>query len=465
MTVTDQRPADTSTREPIPAVVARLRETFRSGRTRPLEWRLGQLEALERLLTERERDFVAAVVADLGRNEVDAWLADVAPVISESKYARKHLRSWTRPQRTKLPLAAQPGKAWVQWEPLGVAGIIGPWNYPVFLLLSPLVGAIAAGNVSVIKPSEHTPAVSALLAQLLPQYLDPDTVAVVEGAAAESLELIDQKLDHCFFTGGPAIGKHIMTAAAKHLTPVTLELGGKSPVIVADDASVRVAARRIAYAKSLNSGQTCIAPDYVMVDRAVRDEFVSELDKAITTFKSDLPMRLVHERHTNRIGELIAGAGGRIVRGGTVDAAAQTAELTVIVDPDADSELMTEEIFGPVLPIVTVDSFDDAVAKVNAGEKPLAVYLFSNSRAKEQRVLAEISNGGTVINHLMFHVLAPGLPFGGVGNSGMGAYHGRWGFETFSHRKAVLRKPTRPDPDLLYPPYNRLKKRLLRTVF
>jgi aldehyde dehydrogenase (NAD+) len=465
MTVTDQRPADSSTGEPIPEVVARLREAFRSGRTRPLEWRIGQLEALEKLMVEREKDFVAAIVADLGRNEVDAWLADIAPVVAESKHARKHLRSWTRPQRTRVPLAVQPGKAWVQWEPLGVAGIIGPWNYPVFLLLSPLVGAIAAGDVSVIKPSEHTPTVSALLARLLPEYLDPDTIAVVEGAAAETLELIDQKLDHCFFTGGPEIAKHIMTAAAQHLTPVTLELGGKSPVIVADDASIRVAARRVAYAKSLNSGQTCIAPDYVLVDRAVRDQFVEELGKAIDTFKSDGPMPLVHERRASRIGELITGAGGRVVRGGKVDAAAHTAELTVIVDPDDTSDLMTEEIFGPVLPVVSVDSFDDAVARVNAGEKPLAVYLFSNSRDRERRVLAEISNGGTVINHLMFHVLAPGLPFGGVGNSGMGAYHGRWGFETFSHRKAVLRKPTRPDPNLLYPPYNKLKERLMRTVF
>jgi aldehyde dehydrogenase (NAD+) len=465
MTLTDQRPAEAASSEPIPAVVRRLRETFESGRTRPLEWRIGQLEALERMLAEREKDFVAAIVADLGRNEVEAWLADVAPVVAESKYARRHLRSWTKSQRTKLPISVRPGKAWVQWEPLGVTGIIGPWNYPIFLILSPLVGSIAAGNCAVLKPSEHTPATSAVLAALVPQYLDADTVAVVEGAAAETLELIDQRLDHCFFTGSPEIGKHIMTAAAKHLTPVTLELGGKSPVIVADDARVKVAARRVAFGKLMNSGQTCIAPDYVLVDRSVRDQFVAELETAIETFKGDRPLPLVHERRAGRIGELIAGAGGRLVRGGTVDQAAHTAELTVIVDPDAQSELMREEIFGPVLPVVTVDSFDDAVATVNAGEKPLAVYLFSESRDKEQRVLDEISNGGTVINHVIYHVLAPGLPFGGVGNSGTGAYHGRWGFEAFSHRKAVLRKPTRPDPNLLYPPYTKLKERLMRAVF
>ena len=464
MTLTEV-PAAAPATEAIAAVVSRLRETYRGGRTRSIAWRIGQLEALERMMDEREADFVAALGQDLGRNPVDAWLADLAPVVAESKYARKHLHSWIRPQKSKLPISVMPGKAWVQFEPLGVVGIIGPWNYPVFLLLSPLVGAIAAGNCAVIKPSEHVPSVSALLARLLPQYLDAETVAVVEGAADETQELIDQALDHVFFTGGPEIAKAIMAGAAKHLTPVTLELGGKSPVIVADDAAVKVAARRVAWTKSLNSGQTCIAPDYVLVDRRVRDQFVAELNTAIDTFKVNEQLPLVHERRANRIGELISGAGGRIVRGGKVDQAKHSAELTVIVDPDPGSELMNEEIFGPVLPVVTVDSFDQAIAHVNRGEKPLAVYLFSSSRAKEERVLAEISNGGTVINHLLFHVLAPGLPFGGVGNSGMGAYHGKYGFETFSHRKAVLRKPTRPDPAILYPPYTKLKERLLRTVF
>ncbi|HEY2273830.1 MAG TPA: aldehyde dehydrogenase family protein [Jatrophihabitantaceae bacterium] len=462
MTLT-KPPTGARSTEDIAAAVRRLRATYRSRRTRPIEWRLGQLEALEQLMTEREKDFVAALATDLGRNPVDAWLADLAPVVTESKYARKHLRSWLRPEKSKLPLVLQPGKGWVQREPLGVVGIIGPWNYPVFLLLSPLVGAIAAGNCSVIKPSEHTPTVSALLAELLPQYLDPDTIAVVEGGAAETQDLLDQALDHVLFTGGPEIAKAILAGAAKHLTPVTLELGGKSPVIVADDASVKVAARRVAWAKSLNSGQTCIAPDYVLVDRSVRDEFVSELEKAITTFKSDGDLPLVHERRAGRIRELIAGANGRVVRGGGVSG--KTAQLTVIVDPDPTSDLMHEEIFGPVLPIVSVDSLDEAIGRINAGDKPLALYLFTSSRDTERRVLDEVSNGGTVINHLIYHVLAPGLPFGGVGTSGSGAYHGRWGFETFSHRKAVLRKPAKPDPSFVYPPYNAVKERILRALF
>jgi aldehyde dehydrogenase (NAD+) len=449
----------------IPSVVARLRQTFRSGRTRPLEWRIGQLHALERLLAEREKDLVQAIQADLGRNATDAWLADLAPTAAESAYARKHLRKWVKPKRVGLPLAAVPGRAWYEYEPLGVVAVIGPWNYPVNLTLGPLVGAIAAGNCAVLKPSEHTPAVSAALAKLVPQYLDSDAFAVVEGAAAQTQEILDQALDHCFFTGGPEIAKHVMAAAAKHLTPVTLELGGKSPVIVAADADIKVAARRVAYAKSMNSGQTCIAPDHVLVERSVRDRFVSELQKAIDTFVPDDNLPLVHERRAQRIGELIAGAGGTIVRGGKTDAAHKRAQLTVIQDPDESAEIMTEEVFGPALPVVTVDSLDDAIARVNNGPKPLAVYLFSSSKVTERRILDEISNGGTVINHLLFQFVVPGLPFGGVGNSGTGSYHGVWGFQTFSHRKAVLRKPARPDPSILYPPYTKLKERLLRMVF
>ena len=452
---------------PIPETVARLRATFRTGRTRPLSWRREQLEAVERMLAERESDFAAALAQDLGRAPMDAWLSDLAPVTAESAYARKHLRRWTRTRHVGLPMSVQPGRAWYQYEPLGVVLIIGPWNYPVHLLLAPLVGAIAAGNCAILKPSEHTPAVSAALAQIVPQYLDTAAVAVVEGAAAETQQLLDQGLDHAFFTGGPEIGKAVMAAAAKHLTPVTLELGGKSPVIVNEDAVIDVAARRVAFAKTMNSGQTCVAPDYVLVHSRIRDQFVSALDTAIgqMTPEAGPMLPIVNSRHAGRISDLLAGAGGRVVRGGRVDIEAHQAELSVVVDPDPGSPLMREEIFGPILPVLTVDSFDDAIAHVQSGPKPLAVYLFSGSRQARKRVLAEISNGGTVINHLMFHVLVNQLPFGGVGNSGTGAYHGKWGFETFSHRKAVVLKPQRPDPSLVYPPYTGFKEKLMRKVF
>jgi aldehyde dehydrogenase (NAD+) len=465
MTVSASRNPGVAGGKSIPDTVTQLRASFRSGRTKPVEWRLAQLDAIARMLTEREKDFVQALASDLGRPRVDAWLADLAPVVTEAKYAAKQLRSWMRPTKVKVPISVAPAKAWYQYEPLGVVLIIGPWNYPIHLILAPLVGAVAAGNCAVLKPAEQTPACSALIAELVPQYLDPEAVAVVEGAGETTQTLIDQGFDHCFFTGSPEIGKLVMAGAAKHLTPVTLELGGKSPVIVADDAKISVAAKRIAFAKLLNSGQTCVAPDYVLVDRKIRDTFVAELNSAISAFSATASLPIVSTRHAGRLADLVDGAGGRTVRGGKVEADAKRGELTVIVDPDADSALMREEIFGPVLPLVTVDSVDDAIAHVQQGPKPLAVYLFSESRENEQRVLDEVSNGGTVINQLVFHLLVPGLPFGGVGNSGTGSYHGKWGYETFSHRKAVLRKATWPDPALNYPPFTKIKEMIMRKVF
>ncbi|AEF40714.1 aldehyde dehydrogenase family protein [Hoyosella subflava] len=453
--------------ETIPAVVERLRATFASGRTRSVTWRRSQLAALERLLAEHEKDFAAALAKDLGRSATDAWLADLAPVAAEARHARKNVEKWMRPKRVGVPLSAMPARAWYEYEPLGVTLIIGPWNYPVFLALSPLVGSLAAGNCAIVKPSEHTPTVSAVLAELLPQYLDADAIAVVEGAADETQALLAQGLDHAFFTGGPEIGKAVMTAAAAHLTPVTLELGGKSPAIVTANANIRSAARRVAWTKMLNSGQTCVAPDYVLVESSVRDEFLAQLQKALDTFLKDSPklLPLVHSRHAGRIEQLLKKSGGRIVRGGNVDVDGAAAELSVVLDPALNSSLMTEEIFGPILPVVTIDSFDAAISHVQRGPKPLAVYLFTDNRKEQRRVLDEVSNGGTVINHLMFQVLVQELPFGGVGNSGMGTYHGKWGFETFSHRKSVVRKATWPDPDALYPPYTLFKKWLLRRVF
>jgi aldehyde dehydrogenase (NAD+) len=460
MTISAPRTAARS----VPDTVAHLRATFRGGRTRPIEWRLEQLGALIRLMTEREAEFAAALEKDLGRDAFNAWLADVAPVTAEAKFAIKHLKSWMKPVRVKLPVSVQPGKAWYQYDPLGVVLIIGPWNYPVHLVLAPLVGALAAGNCAVIKPSEQTPACSAVLAELVPQYLDPEAVAVVEGAADTTQELLDQAFDHCMFTGSPEVGKLIMAGAAKHLTPVTLELGGKSPVIVADDAKLDVAARRIAFAKLINSGQTCIAPDYLLVDRKVRDPFLAELNKAMADFAGDAKLPIINARQAGRLAGLLKSAGGDTVHGGTIETDAHRGDMTVIVDPDPDSDVMRDEIFGPVLPVVTVDSIDDAIEHVLQGPKPLALYLFSQNRENERRVLDEISNGGTVINHLVYHILVNDLPFGGVGNSGTGAYHGKWGYETFSHRKSVLRKPTWLDPAFAYPPFNRLKQAIFRRV-
>src|SRR3954447_3399222 len=449
------------------AVMAGLRRTFAGGRTRDLQWRLRQLAGIEALLVEREPEIAAAIGADLGRSPHNVWVGDIAGTKAEAAYARKHLRRWTRRRRTGLPLSMRPGKAYYQYEPLGVVLIIGPWNYPVYLTLGPLIAAMAAGDVAVVKPSEHAPATSALLARLLPEYLDPEAVVVCQGDGAVTQALLAQAPDHAFFTGGPEIGKRVMAAAAEHLTPVTLELGGKSPVLVAADADLDVAARRIAWVKLLNSGQTCIAPDYLLVEEPVRDALVTKVGAALERFQRGEPpaQKIVNARQLDRLRRLLSGHGGKVVLGGRVDADAVAVEPTVVVDPDPDSDLMTEEIFGPVLPVVSVASMDDAVAFVNARPKPLALYVFTGSGETAERVLATTSSGGAVVNHLAMHLLSPQLPFGGVGGSGMGAYHGEWGFQALSHRKSVLAKPARPDPALIYPPYTAVKQKLLRRLF
>jgi aldehyde dehydrogenase (NAD+) len=444
------------------AVVERLRRTFATGRTRDLAWRDAQLAGLARMISERSDDLIAALVADLRRDEFESIMFDLVSTTPEIAHARKRLRKWTKPHRVKTPINVKPGKAWYAYEPLGVVMVIGAWNYPIHLTLTPLIAALAAGNCVIVKPSEIAPATSAVLADLLPRYLDPDAVAVVEGAAATTLELIDQSLDHVFFTGSPGVGSAVMAAAAKHLTPVTLELGGKCPVIVTESARLDVAARRIAFGKLTNSGQTCVAPDYVLVDAKVRDAFVNVLTETLTAFSEGAAKPIVNSRHAARLAGLVETSGGQVVLGGKVDVEDATVMPTIVLDPAADSPIMAEEIFGPVLPVVTVDGLDAAIEHVLRGTKPLASYVFTESGEDREKVLAGFSAGATVINHVMMHLAVPDLPFGGVGTSGTGRYHGHWGFETFSHPKAVLRQQTRFDPKFFYPPYGPRFQKMLR---
>ncbi|GAA2862354.1 aldehyde dehydrogenase family protein [Pseudonocardia halophobica] len=464
MTSVAPRVAEAAEQPEVAATVARLRTVFASGRTRPAEWRIRQLAGIERLLAEREPDIAAALAEDLGRPAPYSWLGDIASTAAEAAYARKHVKRWMRRRGTRLPLSMLPGKGFYQYEPLGVVLVIGPWNYPVYLTLGPLIAAVAAGNAAVVKPSEHAPATSALIARLIPEYLDPDAVAVLEGDASVTQAILARGVDLAFFTGGPEIGKRVMEAASAHLTPVVLELGGKSPVIITADADVEVAARRIAWVKLMNSGQTCIAPDYVLVDAAVKDRLVAAIRRTVEEFQRGEPaaQRIVNRRQFDRLSGLLTDHGGEVVLGGGRDEAAVAIEPTVVVDPSPDSALMAEEIFGPILPVLTVDSIDAALSFVTARPKPLGLYLFTGSKGIKERVLAETSSGGVVINHLAMHCLVPQLPFGGVGNSGMGAYHGEWGFQALSHRKAVLAKPAKPDPALMYPPYTDKKMKLLR---
>ena len=452
----------------IPATVRRLRETFQTGRTRSIDWRKQQLRALERLMNENEPAIAAALEQDLGRKPFEAWLADIASTAGEAKAAAKNVRKWTRRRYRMLEMSQLPGRAWIEYEPYGTVLIIGAWNFPFALTLGPAVGAIAAGNTVVLKPSEVAPASSALMAELVPKYLDNDAIAVVEGDGAVSQELIEQGFDHLLFTGGTEIGRKVYESAASHLTPVTLELGGKSPVIVSADADIDVAAQRIAWTKLINSGQICIAPDYVLADAKIRDELVDKIKAAVTTFESadSTGKRIVNQRHFDRLTASLAATKGNVAIGGGSDASTLSIQPTVVVDPDPTEPLMTDEIFGPILPVITVQSLDEAISFVNSRPKPLAAYLFTKTKSIRERVLNEVSAGGMVINHLLFHFVTHKMPFGGVGPSGMGAYHGKFGFEEFSHRKTVMTKPTRPDVGaFIYPPYTEKAWKLARRLF
>lgn len=446
-------------------VLADLRRVFDSGRTRPLEWRRRQLEGIERMCTEREADIAAVLAKDLGRSAVEAWLGDVASTKAEAAFARKNLRKWMRRQRISVPMAQLPARAWVQYDPLGAVLVVGPWNYPFYLSMAPAVAAVAAGNCVVVKPSELAPATSSLIADLVPRYLDGDAVRVVEGDAATTQTLLAAGFDHAFFTGGTEVGRKIMAAAAPTLTPVTLELGGKSPAIVTADADVAVTARRLAYTKFINSGQTCIAPDYVLVESTVADDLVAEICRCVKRFSSANDLPIVNQRQFDRLIGLIAETRGDVVLGGNSDPATMRIEPTVIVNPAPDEPVMAEEIFGPILPIIAVDSVEAACRYVNQKPKPLALYVFSKKAEQARQIIDRTPSGGVVVNHAMMHCLVPQLPFGGVGASGMGDYHGRWGFETMSHRRAVLAKTSRPDPSIVYPPYSRTALRLMRRMF
>ncbi|MDJ0789073.1 MAG: aldehyde dehydrogenase family protein [Myxococcota bacterium] len=468
MSVTALHPAPVphSPIDEIAPMVERLRATFDAGRTRPLEWRRGQIEALMRFAEENGDALVEALRLDFGKPELEARVSDIGQIAGEAKLALKNLKKWTRPEGAgTVPLL---GKSFVVRDPLGVVLIIAPWNYPVGLLLSPLVGALAAGNAVVLKPSEVTPHTSAVLGEQLPKYLDTDAIAIVEGGVEETTALLEQRFDHIMYTGNGHVGKIVMAAAAKHLTPVTLELGGKSPCIVDRTADLEVTARRIAWGKFMNAGQTCIAPDYLLVDEAIEEELIRELEKCVQQFyggeTKDNPdyTRVVNERHHERVAKLIEGE--EVAFGGATDAEDCFIEPTVLRNVSPDAPVMQDEIFGPVLPVLRTKNLDEAIDFITAREKPLALYLFSTDESAEQRILSETSSGGVCINGTILQIGNPKMPFGGVGPSGMGAYHGRHSFETFSHRKAVLRRGFRFDMKMMYPPYTKARTRLVKKM-
>jgi aldehyde dehydrogenase (NAD+) len=453
---------------PATVLASALRAHFETGVTKPLSWRHSQLDSLEHFLMEREQDILDALHADLGKPAMEAYGAEIGLPRSELRLARKKLASWVKPERVWTSLAAMPGRSYVYREPLGVTLIITPWNYPFQLAVLPLIGAIAAGNCVMLKPSEISSRVSALLAKWLPRYLDPKAIQVMEGGVPETTALLREKWDHIFYTGNGRVGRIVMEAAAKHLTPVTLELGGKSPCIVDESADLDTAAKRIVHGKFVNAGQTCVAPDYVLVHDHVHDALVNRMASTIREFYGDDPQkspdfaRIIDERHHARLTRLLSNAD--VVTGGETDLSDRYIAPTILKNVKEEDPVMQEEIFGPILPVISVPSIDSAIAFVNRHAKPLALYAFARNKDVQDRVLASTTAGGTTINHVWLHLGVPELPFGGVGESGMGAYHGRHTFETFSHRRSVLKKPTLADLPILFPPYAAWKLRWLKRL-
>ena len=437
-----------------------MRRPVDRGETRSLAWRMEQLDRLEQALNANEDAAIAALAADLEKPAVEAFFELVA-IRQELALTRRQLRRWMAPRPVPVPLHLKPGRACTVATPLGCVLIIGPWNYPLQLCLHPLVSALAAGNTAVLKPSEHAPATAALIARLIADAFPPQIVQVVQGDGSVAAQLLEQRFDHIVFTGGERVGRLVMAAAARHLTPVTLELGGKSPAIVLADADLAVTARRLVWGKSLNSGQTCIAPDHLLVEASIREPLLQAIRAEISAFFADDPVgsgdrgRIVHQGRFDHLVGLLEGARarGQVLFGGELDRGRLRIGLTLLEVSEDDDPLMQEELFGPLLPVLTIENLDQALEQVRRSPKPLALYLFSRSQEAVETVLNSSSSGSVGINDVVYQAGVPALPFGGVGASGIGAYHGQAGFDSLSHHRSVLTRPFWLDLPLRYPPY------------
>ena len=446
----------------LPLPVATMRQLVEGGDTRPLAWRLEQLQRLDRLLSTADQRMVEALASDLGRPEVEASF-ELGALRQELRHTRRHLAGWMRPRRRSLPPWAWPGQGTVRAEPLGCVLIIGAWNYPFDLCLHPLLHALAAGNTAVLKPSEQSPASAALLAELLASHFPPEVVQVVCGDGAVASRLLKQEcFDHIFYTGGERVGRLVLAAAVPHLTPVTLELGGRNPAIVLEDANPATTARRLLWGRCLNAGQTCLAPNHVLVLPGVRDALVAAFAEQARALYGPDPLaspdrgQLVGAGRFGRLEGLLAQARerGQVLLGGRCDPAQRRIEPTLVaVNEPLSDPLMQEELFAPILPLLSVGNLEEALALVRRSPKPLALYLFGGGELARERVLAGTSSGSVVVNDVVVQGGMASLPFGGIGASGMGAYHGEAGFLTFSHQRALLSRPLWPDPPVRFPPY------------
>jgi len=451
----------------IKKIVKEQRAFFYTGTTLPTEYRVKALEKLKTCILKYEEDINTALKRDLGKSAFEGYMCETGITLSEITYMLKHIHSYARAKTVRTPLAQFHSRSYKKPSPYGVVLIMSPWNYPFLLSMEPLVDAIAAGNTAVVKPSAYSPNTSEIIGKILSECFDEKYIAVITGGRAENTYLLEENFDYIFFTGSQAVGKEVMRHAALHLTPVTLELGGKSPCLVTENANIRLAARRIVFGKYLNCGQTCVAPDYIYCDRKVKDRLVREIKRQIQKQFGKQPLsredygKIINEKHFDRILGLIDA--GKTVHGGGSDRRALRIEPTVMDNVTFGDAVMQEEIFGPVLPVLTYDSLDEAIRNIDAMPHPLALYIFTNDRSTAKKVTSRCGFGGGCINDTIIHLATSEMGFGGFGASGMGSYHGKDGFDTFSHYKSIVDKKTWLDLPMRYQPYKKIHEKLIHT--
>lgn len=445
--------------ETISNVVQNQRSFFRSGKTLDIESRISSLKKLKKAIQTHEKAITEALKKDLSKPEFETYATEIGSVHEEINYALKKIQKWAKPRSVGTPIFYFPARSRIYAEPYGVVLIVGPWNYPFQLLMSPLIGALAAGNTVILKPSEIAKHTSAAVKKMIDESFPSELISAIEGDRSVNEKLLENRFDYIFFTGGPAVGRVVMESAAKYLTPVTLELGGKSPCIIDETASIELSVRRIVWGKFLNAGQTCVAPDYLLIHKDIKNEFLAAMAKEIRTAFGEDPSqsidyaRIINERHFDRLRNLLSE--GNIIIGGQSDPAARYIAPTVIDNVDEKSELMKEEIFGPILPVLEYTNIDKAIDFVSARPHPLSLYFFSNNQENQQKVISKLRFGGGCINDTIVHLGNPCLPFGGVGESGMGAYHGKFSFDTFTHYKGIMHKANFLDMRFRYRPYGK----------
>jgi len=426
--------------------IAKQRDFFGTGKTKNVDFRIAQLKKLAQLIKEHEQEILDAVYADLHKPAMEAFGSEILITLSEIKYVLKNIKAWVKPQKVGTPINLFPSSSFIYTEPLGVVLIVAPWNYPFALMMQPLIGAIAAGNCATLKPSEHTPNTSSAIAKIINDNFDSSFISAIEGGIETNQALLAEKFDHIFFTGGTAIGKIVMEAAAKHLTPVTLELGGKSPCIVDESCNLDITVKRIIWGKFYNAGQTCVAPDYLLLHRNIKDALLVEMETALVDFYGADPLKsadyacIINQKHFERLKSLIRATKGSIRMGGTDDATSRHIAPTIVELENANDPLMIEEIFGPILPVLTFSDFSEVETTIRAHSNPLALYLFSKNSKTQEWIREQIPFGGGCFNDTLVHLGNPRLPFGGIGESGMGAYHGKFSFDIFTHRKSIVRR-------------------------